>query len=125
MYILPGRWCSCFSNRGFVMMPCTSFLSLNPFRNDVTFEGFGSETSISESISFELMSKQNFESQQQARVALKLTSPHYSYVLYLSLSLLKSQSIVLKFLYIVITVLQTAGFILVRISHTVLWPGNL
>lgn len=59
------------------------------------------------------MSKQNFESQQQARVALKLTSPltpHYNYVLYLSLSLLKSQSIILKFLYIVIIVLQTAGF---------------
>ena len=75
----------------------------------VTFEGFWSEVSTPEGIPFELWLTQNFESQRGAGLALKLTSPHCHSILYLSQSF-KSQSIVLKFLYIVSTVLQTAGF---------------
>lgn len=73
-------------------------------------EAFGQKSLLQKSIPFELWLKQNFESQKGAGVALKLTSPHCHYILYLSRSSFKSQSIVLKFLYIVITVLQTDGF---------------
>lgn len=75
-------------------------ISSNPIRNDCHFQGFWSEISAPEGMPFEVLFE-NSKSQKRAGVILKLTSPHYNYVLYLSLPLLKSQSIVLKFLYIV------------------------